>query len=216
MVVLTSFQPPEDGVRHKQDNTRALVCTRDMGNGSLFITESRVSWVGVNGQGFSLEYPHISLHAVSRDPSSHPDPCLYLMLDADVNEAEQNSSDSEDENEKMSEVRFVPADPQCCEFCVFALSCLTVSFAVDALYKAMSECQVLHPDPEQGEQSDDGWEGQGDGFFTAEDDLENLTPEGRARLEHLENILQQNNEQHANGADEDMDTSQFEDADNLE
>ncbi|ELU15189.1 hypothetical protein CAPTEDRAFT_187171, partial [Capitella teleta] len=39
MVVLTSFQPPEDGVRHKQDNTRALVCTRDMGNGSLFITE---------------------------------------------------------------------------------------------------------------------------------------------------------------------------------
>jgi hypothetical protein len=45
----------------------------------------RVSWRdGTTGEGFSLEYPHISLHAVSRDLSSFPQECLYLMLDADV------------------------------------------------------------------------------------------------------------------------------------
>lgn len=31
--------------------------------------------------GFSIEYPHISLHALSRDPASFPFPCIYLMLD---------------------------------------------------------------------------------------------------------------------------------------
>jgi nucleotide-sensitive chloride channel 1A len=48
---------------------------------------SRVSWVSAtSGQGFSLEYPHISLHAVSKDPSAFPQECLYLMLDSRLDE----------------------------------------------------------------------------------------------------------------------------------
>lgn len=35
-------------------------------------------------QGFSLEYPHISLHAISRDEQVHPRQCLYIMVDAKV------------------------------------------------------------------------------------------------------------------------------------
>lgn len=35
-------------------------------------------------QGFSLEYPHISLHAISRDEQAHPRQCLYVMVDAKV------------------------------------------------------------------------------------------------------------------------------------
>lgn len=51
----------------------------------LFVYLRLVSWRDVtSGEGFSLEYPHISLHAVSRDLSSFPHECLYLMLDADV------------------------------------------------------------------------------------------------------------------------------------
>jgi nucleotide-sensitive chloride channel 1A len=40
---------------------------KSLGMGTLYISESRVSWVGIAGQGFSLEYPHIAVHAVSRD-----------------------------------------------------------------------------------------------------------------------------------------------------
>lgn len=35
-------------------------------------------------QGFSLEYPHISLHAIARDEQVHPRQCLYIMVDAKV------------------------------------------------------------------------------------------------------------------------------------
>ena len=36
------------------------------------------------GQGFSLEYPAVSLHAVSRDPTAFPQENLYLMVDANL------------------------------------------------------------------------------------------------------------------------------------
>ena len=45
---------------------------------------SRVSWVGNEGEGFSLEYPAISLHAVCRDLNAFPHECLYIMVDANV------------------------------------------------------------------------------------------------------------------------------------
>lgn len=48
---------------------------------------SRVSWVGENSAGFSLEYPSVALHAVSRDLSSFPQECLYLMIDGNLDEA---------------------------------------------------------------------------------------------------------------------------------
>lgn len=53
-----------------------------------------------------------------------------------------NSSDSEEEEDEdaaMTEVRFVPSDPS----------------SLDHMYKALNECQVLHPDPED-QPSDDG------------------------------------------------------------
>ena len=34
-----------------------------------------------DGLGFSLQYPGISCHAISRDLSSFPHECLYLMID---------------------------------------------------------------------------------------------------------------------------------------
>ena len=44
-----------------------------------------LSWVDNDTQqGFSLEYPHISLHAISRDEQVHPRQCLYIMVDAKV------------------------------------------------------------------------------------------------------------------------------------
>jgi Regulator of volume decrease after cellular swelling len=37
--------------------------------------------VNENGQGFSLSYPSISLHAVAKDITAYPKPCLYIMFD---------------------------------------------------------------------------------------------------------------------------------------
>merc|ERR1711874_795334 len=54
---------------------------KQLGMGVLYISEARVSWVGIQGQGFSLEYPHIALHAVSRDLTVFHQECLYLMID---------------------------------------------------------------------------------------------------------------------------------------
>ena len=39
MVVLTSFAPPAEGVRHTQANTAAHVGQRQMGNGTLYVAE---------------------------------------------------------------------------------------------------------------------------------------------------------------------------------
>ena len=48
-----------------------------------------------DGQGFSLQYPAISCHAVSRDLSSFPHECLYLMIDGKLSGAVcQNTSAS--------------------------------------------------------------------------------------------------------------------------
>jgi Regulator of volume decrease after cellular swelling len=44
------------------------------------------------GQGFALEYPQISLHAISKDLTHFPDECLYLMVD--VNDTLASGSES--------------------------------------------------------------------------------------------------------------------------
>ena len=75
---------------------------KSMGMGTLYISEARVSWVGIQGkvtkkwhpvfkskvkfefwQGFSLEYKHVALHAVSRDLTQFHQECLYLMIGLD-------------------------------------------------------------------------------------------------------------------------------------
>ena len=66
MVVVTSLGPPEEGIHHKEEGTTTYVNEKCLGKGTLYISESRVSWVGDAGHKFSLEYPHISLHAISR------------------------------------------------------------------------------------------------------------------------------------------------------
>lgn len=42
---------------------------------------SCVAWISGAGQGFTLEYKKISLHAVSRDLTAFPHECLYLMVE---------------------------------------------------------------------------------------------------------------------------------------
>ena len=135
MVVVSSLGPPKEGVRLKVDNVATFLNRKQLGLGSLYISEARVSWVGLHGQGFSLEYPHIALHAVSRNLTQFHKECLYLMIDVRlVDETPTSSeagSDSEHEDESVggfTEIRFAPDDVT----------------QLDGMFAAMSECQSLH------------------------------------------------------------------------
>jgi len=154
MVVVTSLGPPEEGVKLKVDNVATYLNRQQLGMGSLYISEARVSWVGIQGRGFSLEYPHIALHAVSRDLTQFHQECLYLMIDVRLVDetgtpmttptSSEAGSDSEQEESDggMTEIRFVPDDKA----------------TLDAMFASMSECQALHPDPSDSDEDLDGEE----------------------------------------------------------
>ena len=64
---------------------------------------------------------------------------------------------------------------------------------VEMIYSAICECQLLYPDPELSDSSEeeDVQELQQcpDDFFTSADGLQHLTAEGEIVLAHLESIL---------------------------
>ncbi|XP_063430762.1 methylosome subunit pICln-like isoform X2 [Mytilus trossulus] len=198
MVLLNSCSPPDEGIRKKQENTSAFVGERALGKGTLFIAESCVSWQSSEheGQGFSLQYPGISIHAVSRDLTAFPHECLYLMVDGDLtDDANREEEESDDEDlDPSTEMRFVPDDKT----------------VLDQLYKAMSDCQILHPD-ENDSDFDEG------GFYEGEDGLDHLSEQGQANLQRMENLLGQGdgqlNNNHAENEDDAIIDEQFEDAD---
>uniref|UniRef100_A0A8C5BUF1 Methylosome subunit pICln n=1 Tax=Gadus morhua TaxID=8049 RepID=A0A8C5BUF1_GADMO len=86
MVVLKSVSPPTDGVRHEQAETSAILDGKGLGCGTLYVAETRLSWFDGTGMGFSLEYPTIGLHAISRDLGTYPQEHLYVMVNAKLNE----------------------------------------------------------------------------------------------------------------------------------
>uniref|UniRef100_A0A3P8XLB5 Methylosome subunit pICln n=1 Tax=Esox lucius TaxID=8010 RepID=A0A3P8XLB5_ESOLU len=194
MVLLKSIPPPSEGVRHKQAETTAVLDGKGLGAGTLYVAETRLSWFDGSGMGFSLEYPTISLHAISRDLSAYPQEHLYVMVNAKLrmqenahDEENEDESSDEDESEVITELRFVPRDKD----------------ALESMFSAMCECQALHPDPDD-EDSDgdfDGDEydveeaehGQGDipSFCTYEEGVSGLTAEGQATLQRLEGMLAQ-------------------------
>uniref|UniRef100_A0A5F8GH93 Methylosome subunit pICln n=1 Tax=Monodelphis domestica TaxID=13616 RepID=A0A5F8GH93_MONDO len=91
MSFLKSFPPPssEDGLRQQQPDTEAVLDGKGLGTGTLYIAESRLSWLDGSGLGFSLDYPTISLHAVSRDLNAYPQEHLYVMVNARFGEQGQ-------------------------------------------------------------------------------------------------------------------------------
>ncbi|XP_077987789.1 methylosome subunit pICln-like isoform X2 [Glandiceps talaboti] len=199
MVIITSLPPPTEGIVHKEQRTSANLQGRDMGLGTLFIAESRLAWTDTSGKGFSLEYPGISLHAVSRDTSSFPHECLYVMVDAKIEDSsvlgtKENDTEDDDEDEaQITEIRFIPEDKG----------------SLDAMFDAMAACQSLHPDEddsnsEDSENYEDADEvGEGDGeWFTGEEGVGHLTAEGQATLQRLENLMTTGHSNHT----DDMET----------
>uniref|UniRef100_A0A8D3EDX5 Methylosome subunit pICln n=1 Tax=Scophthalmus maximus TaxID=52904 RepID=A0A8D3EDX5_SCOMX len=86
MVLLKNLHPPTEGVRHEQAETTAVMDGQRLGCGTLYVAETRVSWFDGSGMGFSLEYPTIGLHAISRDVSAYPQEHLYVMVNGKLSE----------------------------------------------------------------------------------------------------------------------------------
>jgi len=163
MVRLHQFPQPTEGIHFTQDNIVAVVDSKELGTGMIFVTEGNISWInGTSGEGFSILYPKMTLHAISKDESIHPKPCLYVMLNGYLDEdgakeaevepdSDADEAAMDDEEGVITEVRFVPEDPA----------------SIDPMYKAVQECTILHPDPcsdmsdeaeEEGDDDDDDGE----------------------------------------------------------
>jgi len=99
-VAMQSDPELEDGEAVKDRSSAELFMGQEgRGNGILYVTTSRVIWVAQNTETtttFVVKYQNLTLHAICRDVSSFPRPCIYCQVDEDSNE---------------SEVRFVLADP---------------------------------------------------------------------------------------------------------
>ncbi|XP_074600836.1 chloride nucleotide-sensitive channel icln [Brevipalpus obovatus] len=128
--------PSSDTVRLRQAGINFYVGNDHLGNGDLYIGENEFSWIRSDGHGISLDYPSISLHAISKDESSFVHPCLYLMVHNQSNgngieNAETESQDEDESEDGIVEMRFVPEDPS----------------VLEEMFKIVSTCQALHPDP---------------------------------------------------------------------
>ncbi|KAM9455814.1 methylosome subunit pICln-like isoform 1-T2 [Clarias gariepinus] len=209
MVVLQKVSPPKEGVRHEEVEITAVLDGKRLGSGTLCVAESCVSWVDGSGMGFSLDYPSISLHAISRDLTTYPAEHLYIQVNTkhqDDSKAEEvkarkkaDGSSDEDEDEEdddedgqdgddfssgaFTEIRFVPNNKA----------------SLEKMFTAMSECQALHPDPDDSDSDFDGDEydveeaeqGQIDlpTYYSFEEGMSQLNIEGQASLERLEGML---------------------------
>ncbi|XP_064206937.1 methylosome subunit pICln-like isoform X1 [Anguilla rostrata] len=204
MVLLKNVSPPSEGVRYEQSETTVVLDGKGLGPGTLYVAETRLSWFDESGKGFFVEYPTISLHAISRDMKAYPQEHLYVMVNTKLNEDSEmqekveqtpekedagSSDDDDDEDDDddssgpVTEIRFVPSDKT----------------ALEPMFSAMCDCQALHPDPEDSDSDFEGDEydveeaeqGQEDlpTFCTYEEGLSHLTLEGQATLERLEGML---------------------------
>ena len=89
--------------------------SEDVYKGSMFLTDNSISFLTLNRKGFSLDYPSLSLHAISRSlpqaiqnsSSDNSEPgCLYCQLDLHAGTEEED--DEGDEN--IAELWIIPAE----------------------------------------------------------------------------------------------------------
>ncbi|KAJ3758467.1 regulator of volume decrease after cellular swelling-domain-containing protein [Lentinula raphanica] len=164
--VSVTFEPTLDGFSEE-----------DAKEGVLYVLESVLVFMSKTGKGFQIEYPSITLHAVSRGDTP---PSIYCQLDESfaktMNEGEENE---EPEDMDMRVLNIIPSRVE----------------SLDPIFEALSLCAALHPDPPG---SDDEDEGLDDAFIDAPDgtfeqftgtEEEELSEVGRAALAHLESII---------------------------
>eukprot|EP00927_Polykrikos_kofoidii_P007338 TRINITY_DN129_c0_g2_i1.p1 TRINITY_DN129_c0_g2~~TRINITY_DN129_c0_g2_i1.p1 ORF type:complete len:208 (+),score=49.16 TRINITY_DN129_c0_g2_i1:51-626(+) len=117
----------KEEIKLTEPRTKLHIGALPKGEGFLHLTNQRIVWLAESGLGCAIDYPFISVHAVSRDTSSWPEPCLYCQL-----RTEEPVGPEEDEEEiEIPELRFVPSDPA----------------QLNRIFSVFSEMSALNPDP---------------------------------------------------------------------
>ncbi|KAF9526359.1 regulator of volume decrease after cellular swelling-domain-containing protein [Crepidotus variabilis] len=171
--VSVTFEPPLEGF------ASAAV------QGTLYVLTSVLAFMPTSGHGFQIEYPAITLHAVSRGDSG---PSIYCQLDETIGgiSAVPNNGailpdgeENEQEDSDMRELTIVPQTPS----------------SLESIFEALSHCASLHPDPLDSE-DELGGEGDADAFVDSSnfetfngDEAQELSEVGRAALEYMESII---------------------------
>jgi nucleotide-sensitive chloride channel 1A len=135
------------------------------------------------GRGFQIEYPAITLHAVSRGELG---PSIYCQLDESAGE----TAVAEDDVAEMRELSIVPQNAaSCMNFNTQnGMTYTNTSLLVDPIFEALSQCASLHPDPATSDDDD----ALDDAFidssnfetFTGDEDQE-LSEVGRVRSDFV-------------------------------
>merc|ERR1719356_237201 len=131
----------KEEIKHTEPRTKLIFGQNSEGEGVLHLTNQRVVWLPEGGAGCSIDYPFITVHAVSRDPSAWPEPCLYCQL-----KCEEKVDIDEDEEIEIPELRFVP----------------TEAGNLQRIFVAFSEMSALNPDPADDQDKSDSEDDDGD------------------------------------------------------
>ncbi|OCH89621.1 hypothetical protein OBBRIDRAFT_794113 [Obba rivulosa] len=172
-----SFSDIPPVLRHKEESVSVTLdppvpglTAEDYASGTLYVIESVLVFMSTTGRGFQVEYPSITLHAISRAESG---PSIYCQLD-EIIAAEEDAGPEEDFASNMKELSIVPANAS----------------ALEPIFESLSLCASLHPDP--ASLSDD----MEDAFLDADeagleifdgDENEEFSEVGRVRSDFISN-----------------------------
>ena len=158
----------------------AFTSTKIIGLGKLYVTSTRVIWIGEQ-KAYEFDVPFIILHAITHDSESYPKACLYCQLDSeeeynDSNDEENEENEDSDNNERddklPTELFFAPTDE------------------VDLIhmFDAFSRAALLNPDEAENDEMD--------GELIYNLDEVQLGAEQSKALDHLESVFQFPKEDH--------------------
>ncbi|KAG5860631.1 hypothetical protein JTB14_037309 [Gonioctena quinquepunctata] len=136
MVIINSFKYPESSIRCQQGNVRAVLDNKELGIGTLYVSEHTLCWHQRDNVGLTIDYPNISLHAISNDQTIYPEECVYIMIDGHISmpgdlptSDEQNDDDSDAES--TADISDLILIPECKEL-------------ITQIYEVIKSCQVRY------------------------------------------------------------------------
>lgn len=65
--MLSEVIPPQTGILHQERNCKLNLNRRDVGDGSLYVSEEKLFWENCEHRGLALDYREIAIHAISTD-----------------------------------------------------------------------------------------------------------------------------------------------------
>ena len=73
---------------------------------------------------------------------------------------DEEEDEEEDELTPPGIVRFVPEDTSTCKAISYCIAVLALPYVVETMFSALSQCQLLHPDPEEESEEEEEERGQ--------------------------------------------------------